>query len=426
MAKFRFLVESYLVEDIEGVRRQYSHIPEEDFYDIIKLDPTYKEGSDSVGRYGKWLLGLYRKDNPLTYTGNVKELLYDYDNYKNDRNFDIEKDISKFKSISAMKSAVENVTQAELSHRQEVRNRQQARKNANVEKDADLVYEDDDWLVYVPKTYEASCKLGRGTRWCTASTEDGSYYREYSNRGPLFININKHDPSEKYQFHFETSQFMDSGDSSIDLGDFLDANTGLESFYVRTGLYTIQPKPDENGVFVYTGVKVREAYRDKVKKVIVKDGVTSIGEGAFSYCKSLTSIAIPSSVTSIGYEAFYRCVSLTSITIPSSVTNIQGLTFFGCRRLTSITIPSSVTRIGESAFWRCDNLTSITIPSSVISIGEFAFEDCTSLTRITIPSSVTSIGDYAFFDCDNLTIRCKQGSYADKYAQENDIPVEYI
>lgn len=403
MARFRFLVETYLVEDIEGVRRQYSHIPEEDFYDIIKLDPTYKEGSDSVGRYGKWLLGLYKKDNPLTYTGNVKELLYDYDNYKNDRNFDIEKDISKFKSISAMKSAVENVTQAELSHRQEVRNRQQARKNANVEKDADLVYEDDDWLVYVPKTYEASCKLGRGTRWCTASTEDGSYYREYSNRGPLFININKHDPSEKYQFHFETSNFMDSGDSSIDLGDFLDASTGLDSFYVRTGLYTIPPKPDENGVFVYTGVKVQERYKDEVKKVIVEEGVTSIEQSAFEYCSELTSITIPSSVTSIGDDAFYGCTSLTSINIPSSVASI-----------------------GDRAFYGCSSLTSIEIPSSVTNIGYGAFKYCSSLTSIEIPSSVTSIGKWAFFDCDNLTIRCKKDSYADKYAQENDIPVEYI
>ena len=375
-----FDINKRLTEDIAAVKRQYSHIPEEDFYDIIKLDPTYKEGSDSVGKYGKWLLGLYKKDNPLNYTTWISDMLADYDSKKNDRNYDIEKDIGKFKSVADMEVAVEYAAPAELSHRQEVRNRQQARKNADIVKDADIVYEDDDWKVYVPKTYEASCKLGQGTSWCTASTESQSAFDEYMDSGNLYININKHNPEDKYQFHFESEQFMDNDDEEISIEDFLDAHPGLESFYVRKGLYTIPPKPDENGLLIYTGGKVAKEYRDEVNKVIVKDGVTSIGSSAFWQCHNLTSIDIPSSVTSIGYKTFYRCRSLTSMYIPSSVT----------------------------------------------SIGERTFCFCRSLTRITIPSSVTSIGDYAFFDCDNLTIRCKQGSYADKYARENDIPVEYV
>ena len=81
--------------------------------------------------------------------------------------------------------------------------------------------------------------------------------------------------------------------------------------------------------------------------------VTTIGEYAFDYCKSLTSIAIPSSVTSIGRYAFSGCTSLTSVTIPSSVTSIESGTFFGCTGLTSVTIPSSVTSIGNLAFSGC-------------------------------------------------------------------------
>ncbi|MBR6713697.1 MAG: leucine-rich repeat domain-containing protein [Selenomonadaceae bacterium] len=119
-----------------------------------------------------------------------------------------------------------------------------------------------------------------------------------------------------------------------------------------------------------------------IKKVIISDGVTSIGEFAFYECKSLTSITIPDSVTFIGKCAFWLCKSLTSVTIPDSVTFIS-----------------------ESTFDFCESLTSITIPDGVTFIDAFAFRGCKSLTSITIPDSVTSIGYSAFSDCYNLTIR---------------------
>ena len=140
-----------------------------------------------------------------------------------------------------------------------------------------------------------------------------------------------------------------------------------------------------------------------VKKVVIEDGVTSIGNFAFDGCRSLTSITIPSSVTSIGNYAFYNCRSLTSITIPNSVTSIGNYAFSGCRSLTSITIPDNVTSIGTYAFYDCTSLTSITIPDNVTSIGESAFEWCSGLSSVTIPDSVTSIGFYAFKDCTSLT-----------------------
>ena len=140
-----------------------------------------------------------------------------------------------------------------------------------------------------------------------------------------------------------------------------------------------------------------------VKKVVIEDGVTSIGNAAFRNCSSLTSITIPNSVTSIGNDAFYVCSGLTSITIPDSVTSIGNSAFYRCSNLTTITIPNSVTGIGNFAFYVCSGLTSITIPNSVTSIGNFAFYDCSSLTSITIPDSVTSIGYAAFYNCTNLT-----------------------
>ena len=140
-----------------------------------------------------------------------------------------------------------------------------------------------------------------------------------------------------------------------------------------------------------------------VKKIVIEEGVTSIGNAAFSGCISLTNITIPDGVTSIGIMVFYNCTSLTSITIPDSVTSIGNSAFNSCTSLTSITIPDSVTRIGKYAFYDCSSLTSITIPDSVTSIGESVFSFCSSLTSITIPDSVTSIGNSAFYGCSSLT-----------------------
>ena len=108
--------------------------------------------------------------------------------------------------------------------------------------------------------------------------------------------------------------------------------------------------------------------------------VTSIGDRAFSYCTSLTSVVIPSSVTSIGDWAFRYCTSLASVVIEDGVTSIGEYAFSGCRSLTSIEIPSSVTSIGNNAFYDCRSLTSVVIPSSVTSIGNSAFAGCWSLT----------------------------------------------
>ena len=137
--------------------------------------------------------------------------------------------------------------------------------------------------------------------------------------------------------------------------------------------------------------------------ITILDGVRYIGNCAFLCCTSLTSITIPDSVTSIGDEAFEGCTSLTSVTIGNGVTSIGYKAFAYCRLLESVTIPDGVTGIGDSAFHSCTSLTSVTIPDSVTSIGLSAFEDCTSLISITIPNSVTSVGNRAFYNCTSLT-----------------------
>ena len=188
----------------------------------------------------------------------------------------------------------------------------------------------------------------------------------------------------------------------------------------------------------------------------IRKGVKVIGDDAFWWCKSLTSINIPNSVTNIGDSVFAWCSSLFNINIPSSVVNMNGNpfcdwngdlhndskafiyeqqvlfnkdkttlityrskdtnyiipnsvtnigdhAFYNCESLTNINIPNSVTNIGNDAFSNCESLTSINIPNGVTNIGSFAFDGCNSLTNINIPNNVTNIEDGAFLGCESLT-----------------------
>ncbi len=193
-------------------------------------------------------------------------------------------------------------------------------------------------------------------------------------------------------------------------------------------------------------------FGSQVTEYVIGDSVKTIGDYAFYYCISLTSVTIGNSVTTIGKLAFNDCQGLTSVIIPNSVTTIDQSAFDGCTnitsviwnaknyksfyyehapfynireqitsfnfgneveiipsylcygmdKLTSVTIPNSVTTIGSSAFRNCYKLSSVTIPNSVTMIGDEAFYHCTGLTSVTIPNSVTTIGDKAFDGCTGL------------------------
>ena len=82
---------------------------------------------------------------------------------------------------------------------------------------------------------------------------------------------------------------------------------------------------------------------ERTTKLVVSDGIASIGNDAFSDCSSLTSITLPSSLTSIGNGAFSNCASLTSITLPNSLTSIAEDAFSHCYYLLEITIPETCT-----------------------------------------------------------------------------------
>ena len=173
-----------------------------------------------------------------------------------------------------------------------------------------------------------------------------------------------------------------------------------------------------------------------ITRVVIKNGVTNIGNFAFLNCDKLSSVVIPGSVTVIGMHAFAGCKSIKSFTIPDTVTEVRASAFSGCSGLENLTIGSSVTSDLDGAFFRCSSLSRITvssgnpvydsrddcnaiietktnslllgckntvIPNSVTDIGNYAFYGCSNLVSVNIPDSVTSIASGTFNGCSGLS-----------------------
>ncbi len=141
--------------------------------------------------------------------------------------------------------------------------------------------------------------------------------------------------------------------------------------------------------------------------VVIPEGITEIGDWAFSNCTGLTSVTIPEGVTEIGGSVFYGCTSLSSVTIPEGVTEIRSWSFFGCTDLTSVIIPEGVTKIGGCAFGGCTNLQSVMIPESVMEIGEVAFQGCKNLKSVTILGRFEKIDKSAFQGCHPMLLAAR-------------------
>jgi len=173
-------------------------------------------------------------------------------------------------------------------------------------------------------------------------------------------------------------------------------------------------------------------------RITIPDSMTSIGERAFATCTSLTSITIPHNVKNIGLEAFVYCSSLLNIFVsPDNAVyeQINGVLFdkalkmihsYPCgKEETSYLIPDDTLIIGVGAFSGCRGLTNIMIPDNAITIEEEAFAFCSNLTSISIMDSVTSIGDRAFDGCPNLFLTVNKGSYAQQYAEDNQVQYNF-
>ena len=174
--------------------------------------------------------------------------------------------------------------------------------------------------------------------------------------------------------------------------------------------------------------------KNEIQKLVVADGVTTIGDNAFSDCTALKNVDLSkaSSLETIGNHAFSSCTALKSVDLSkASSLKVIKTSFPRCTGLESVVLNEGLVEIGGSAFNHCESLGSINIPSTVTKIGGYCFEGCknleevtfaddskletiaertfndpglygSGLKKITIPKSVKYIQEGAFFQCGAL------------------------
>lgn len=196
--------------------------------------------------------------------------------------------------------------------------------------------------------------------------------------------------------------------------------------------YTIQ-----DGVMTIKGTGALPDYNDQngtahisnkndVTSLIIQEGITVIGEKAFSEYDDLRTVTLPQSIIRIDDQAFYSCSLLRKINIPKNVAkigknafescaieevdfdskcsaSIGDFAFSNCTSLTKVTLPDGISEIGESAFKNCSNLKNINIPSGITRIKSNTFEYCSKLEEIVIPENVKYIEVLAFGNCTGLS-----------------------
>ena len=204
-------------------------------------------------------------------------------------------------------------------------------------------------------------------------------------------------------------------------------------------------------------------YKNQALKIVIGEGITSVGSFAFNGFTKVTQVDTPSTLKTIYAHAFSNCWSLNEISIPqgtviksyafsdcaslknvkktkkkkvaarisakatavedesmridafafsgcesletldlSNVTSIGQGAFSGCTSLDNIVIPETITTIEDTAFFNCESLKEIEIPNSVTEISDGAFQGCTSIEEIVIPESVTELGDQVYSGCTSV------------------------
>lgn len=262
MVDYRYLVENalenmeskisdfWLFEGITDVAKQFPKLDEKKLRELVALDPTYK-GGEQLGKYGMWILQLFYNNiknsermrqyqqfyqqnngiNPKTGgeilkpeklpevkledTYKITPLLKQYELLKNK----IKKPITAFKDVPSLYAVIEEFKNQGVPEDKKALERYYIFKNAE-KKGLKKIYEDKNWMIGIPETFESSKMFGNVTNWCTTA-HNGSYYDRYLNQygGEYYILLDKRN-GNLFQFHFESRQFMNEHDHQIDMYNF--------------------------------------------------------------------------------------------------------------------------------------------------------------------------------------------------------------
>ena len=156
------------------------------------------------------------------------------------------------------------------------------------------------------------------------------------------------------------------------------------------------------GMLRIVGTKPKIDLDGNLTKVVIKDGVTNVGDYALFCLPAATQVTLPESVTSIGRYGIAMCSKLTGLSIPKGVTEIGDFGLAG-DGLTAVTLPDGLQSLGRGAFDACTSLTNTTLPAAITAVPGKCFADCTKLLNVKYAGTVTAIGDLAFESCRALT-----------------------
>ena len=247
-----------LTEGIAELKRQYPNISDNDYQQLIRMDPTYKGGNE-IGKFGRWILDLYnlfvkdrlaeeKYEKAKAYVAQHPEAKMppapaqkSIDKIEDFQKLpdllskfvklakDIKQPITNFKSVADLASAIRTSEEKDISVDEK------AQANYKIFREAmsdglNVVYQDNDWVIGIPETYESSSHFKEPvTNWCTAYPD---MYERYISKfgGKYYIHLNKH-TGELYQLHVESNQFKDASDREIDRDEFAKENPQLKAFY---------------------------------------------------------------------------------------------------------------------------------------------------------------------------------------------------
>lgn len=362
------------ITSLENIRlKYYPEIDEVTFKEILSIDPTYRE--DKMGRYGKWLINLFKKGiNVVSEAQEFKDQLDIFDKNKHKHNQE-DRDIGKVESLQDL---------INLNARYEDKaDKSDFELKAEQVDGVHVVGSSPNWEVYVPETYSASKYLrGQNAVWCTGRHNDDSYWKSYVVIGGkiLYIFINKNNRDNKYQGAFtkegQCTEFRDAQNSSVDFTLLLVENPELVTILKDDATLSKSPEVAQAEKFI--------KYKEEGKPFVVDKSIDT----------SNMPVAFKKVITKVDYK----------------LNTLKDGLFEGFTALEEFKIPEGVTAIPDSCFLGCEALSKVEIPNSVREIGNISFTDCKSLKTLKIPEGEIVIGINAFAGCNDLRLKVKKGT----------------
>lgn len=304
LERLELLLEDELIESNKNIGYLKNKYPQvRDLERYLAFDPTY-EGGDLIGQFSEWIVLQVKKGNlKPTDKDKIHELLTDFQIQKKRKALEgNEGSILSYKTVEDLISTLDKAKERGISNSKKGNIRNVSAKPIG---GTEIVYADNDWTIYIPYTWEGSKRAasvgGDRAAWCTANPSSDHYWDVYSNRGPLYIIIDNHDNTHKYQINISRGRLdghMDRYDRPFNFEEFLSDKPEMKKFF--DGEFNANPQEyfDKKNVALYKQLEEEKVYHgkmdlsnlhlSKLPDNFMVDGDLYIKDHKFSMPKNLT------------------------------------------------------------------------------------------------------------------------------------------